>query len=217
MDTYSLNEIEAMGKRAARGAGLHWGYAEEAGKAARWLAQKNLPGPEMLVACLDEFDGVSYCDLAPSSIDDIWHNDLKKHCPLITGPILCDYASGFISNPIIEYRSISHPLLLAPYLAVVSTIIGKTINLSWEDVRIYVSQANCQIDGQCDALTIARVDLATCQVSEFSEFGIAKNQNGRVIDSEIWAQLSTFSYRTYAPATEASRLSGAGAGVSDND
>lgn len=217
MDTYSLNEIEAMGKRAGKGAGLHWGYAEEAGKAARWLAQKDLPGPELLAACLDEFDSVSYSDLAPSSINDIWRNNLKIHCPLITGPILCDYANGLTSNPIIEYRSISYPLLLAPYLSVVSTIIGETIKLSWEDIQIYVSQANCQIDGQCDALTIARADYATCQVSKFSEFGIAQNQKGRVIDSEIWAKLSTFSYRTYAPATEASRLSGAGAGVSDND
>ena len=33
--SFSLNEIEAMGRRAARGAGLHWGIAEEAGKAVR--------------------------------------------------------------------------------------------------------------------------------------------------------------------------------------
>jgi hypothetical protein len=32
----SLNEIEAMAKRAVRGAGLAWGLAEEAGKALRW-------------------------------------------------------------------------------------------------------------------------------------------------------------------------------------
>ena len=42
--TFSLNEIEAIGKRAARGAGLPWGLAEEAGKAARWLTARGLPG-----------------------------------------------------------------------------------------------------------------------------------------------------------------------------
>ena len=33
--THSLNEIEATAKRAARGAGLSWGIAEEAAKDAR--------------------------------------------------------------------------------------------------------------------------------------------------------------------------------------
>ena len=33
----SLNEIESLCKKAARGAGMSWGLAEEAGKAAKWL------------------------------------------------------------------------------------------------------------------------------------------------------------------------------------
>jgi hypothetical protein len=68
--TFSLNEVEAMGKRAARGAGLDWGIAEEAGKAARWLTARGLPGPELLAELLTRNEGKSYEELAPASIDD---------------------------------------------------------------------------------------------------------------------------------------------------
>ena len=34
---------------------------------------------------------------------------------------------------------------------------------------------------------------------------------------EAWATLNRLAHRTYAPATEESRLKGAGAGLSDND
>ena len=36
-------------------------------------------------------------------------------------------------------------------------------------------------------------------------------------DPNDWAALLAFAHRTYAPATEESRLRGAGAGLSDND
>lgn len=37
------------------------------------------------------------------------------------------------------------------------------------------------------------------------------------IDDEIWEALGAFAHRTYVPASEASRLKGAGAGLTDND
>jgi hypothetical protein len=37
------------------------------------------------------------------------------------------------------------------------------------------------------------------------------------IGDEIWEALSAFAHRTYVPASEASRLKGAGAGLTDND
>jgi hypothetical protein len=36
-------------------------------------------------------------------------------------------------------------------------------------------------------------------------------------NDEIWEALGRFAHRTYVPATEASRLKGAGAGLTDND
>lgn len=39
----SPSEVRALVLKAARGAGLHWGFAEEAGWAAEWLARRSLP------------------------------------------------------------------------------------------------------------------------------------------------------------------------------
>ena len=44
----SLGEAEALAREAARGAGLPWGLAEEAGRAARALCAADLPGLDAL-------------------------------------------------------------------------------------------------------------------------------------------------------------------------
>ena len=49
--SYSLNEFEALALKAARGAGLPWGLAEEAGKAVRILSSFGFDaGPVLLEA-----------------------------------------------------------------------------------------------------------------------------------------------------------------------
>ena len=45
---YSLNEYEALAFKAARGAGLAWGIAEEAGKAVRTLSSLGLESASIL-------------------------------------------------------------------------------------------------------------------------------------------------------------------------
>ena len=40
----SLNEVESLAKKAARGTGYPWGLAEEAAKASRWLAARGVDG-----------------------------------------------------------------------------------------------------------------------------------------------------------------------------
>ena len=48
MANYSLAEIDALSRKACRGAGYSWGLAEDAGKAVRWLTAYGLPGAETL-------------------------------------------------------------------------------------------------------------------------------------------------------------------------
>ena len=92
--TYALNEIEAMGKRAARGVGCDWGIAEEAAKAVRWLAMHRLPGPELLADLLTLNDGRSYADLAPVTVEGVWEATSGSLCPLVAGAALADRAEG---------------------------------------------------------------------------------------------------------------------------
>jgi hypothetical protein len=44
-----------------------------------------------------------------------------------------------------------------------------------------------------------------------------RNRHGYSVPDDAWRALQLFEYRTYVPASAQSRLSGAGAGLLDND
>ncbi|KMW60818.1 hypothetical protein AIOL_000983 [Candidatus Rhodobacter oscarellae] len=131
----SLGELQALAAKAARGAGLSWGLAEEAGWAVRWLEARGLAGAAALAGVLPEG--------APQ---------------IALGAALAD---GSTPEPPAEA---AQHLLLRPFL---------------EDTP--------------STQTRAQISQDTLRV------------------------LNRYASRTYAPATEASRLAGAGAGLSDND
>lgn len=95
----SLNEIEALCKKAARGAGMSWGLAEEAAKAARWLSAQGMEGPALLAAQLRLNDGTDYAQLAPRIEADRWSSAGRSMCPLIAGATLSDHAQLITGAP----------------------------------------------------------------------------------------------------------------------
>ena len=215
--TFSLNEIEAMGKRAARGAGLPWGLAEEAGKAARWLTARGLPGPEQLAEILTRNDGKSYDELAPVSAAGVWHAPSGRLCPLAAGAALCDRAAEIAAGQEVEFGPTAQPLLLAPYAAGAAKLTGAAVKLSWAGAVMVFTPDGVSIDGERAALTARSADSVRCRRAENVEVASPSGAAGRMVDAETWSRLNAFAQRTFAPATEASRLVGAGAGLVDND
>ncbi len=215
--TFSLNEIEAMGKRAARGAGLPWGLAEEAGKAARWLTANGLPGPEELAEILTRNDGKSYDELAPVSVDGVWRASSGRLCPLVAGAALCDRAAEIAEGREIVFGLTAQPLLLAPYAAGAAILTGAAVELSWDGTVMTLTPAGVSIQGDHAALTARSADSIRCRRAENTVVVSSADAPGRAVDAEAWSRLAVFAQRTFAPATEASRLAGAGAGLTDND
>ncbi len=215
--SFSLNEVEAMGKRAARGAGLPWGIAEEAGKAARWLTARGLPGADSLADILTRNDKQNYAELAPADVDGIWQAPAGRLCPLITGAALCDRAAEIADGRVIELGDTSQPLLLAPYAAGAAKLNGTAIAIGWDDVVVTLTPDGMAIDGNRDALTTRSTDSVHCQRADDSDLPAAPVNELAAPDAATWSRLAVFAQRTFAPATEASRLSGAGAGLSDNN
>ena len=84
-DKYTLAEIESYLRKAAQAVGLDWGIAEEAGKSARWLAAFGLPGPELMLAQLQQLEGKDYHDFIPDCGDGQWRAKSACLCPIITG------------------------------------------------------------------------------------------------------------------------------------
>lgn len=60
----SLSELRALITKAARGAGMDWGMAEEAGWAAEWLARRGLPAAEWAADWLAGWNGGADCPVA---------------------------------------------------------------------------------------------------------------------------------------------------------
>lgn len=215
--TFSLNEIEAMAKRAARGAGYHWGHAEEAGKAVRWLAEHDLPGPELLADLLMANSGRRYDEAAPHAVSGLWRAGQGDLCPLLAGPALCDRADELAEDGVFRLEAAGYPLLLAPYAAFMAQATGFTVSLSWDGVELVVSSHGIAVDGDPEGVAIPRARHVTCCKSTKPEPTQSSPATGRAVAAATWTSLGEFAQRTFAPATEASRLAGAGAGLTDND
>lgn len=213
----SQNEIEVMGKRAARGAGLSWGLAEEAGKTARWLSSRGLPGPEQLAEILTRNDGKPYVELAPVSLEGVWCAPSDRLCPLITGAVLCDHANRIAGGVQIKLGPVAQPLLLAPYAAAVAKMTNTAVELAWGDTVLIFTADGYAIEGDGKTLTARKADGVLCRRVCDARVGLADYVPGRSVDAETWGRLAAFAQRTFAPATEASRLTGAGARLIDND
>ncbi|WP_417455195.1 DUF3726 domain-containing protein [Kiloniella sp.] len=235
MERYSLNEIEASARKAARGAGMSWGLAEEAGKATRWLAARGLPNVCLLLSLLKTNDGKAYNELRPQSLDlDIWNTTNGALCPVITGSALNDLADRLLGRHEIVLESITSPALILPILGRAAKAIGKGFSVSWfsvsgEAVKITIAPDVLYLEqGTIADLGIEQAERVTVSgiLSDLSNLRAEKSGTGTIIERvvqgvplsfENWTDLQFFAARTYVPATEESRLKGAGAGLSDND
>ena len=214
---YSLNEIETMARRAARGIGFAWGLAEEAGKAARWLSEHDLPGAQILAELLSRNDGKHYSELAPMSQDCPWHARGGRLCPIAAGAALSDRANEIAAGRVVELGPTSQPLLLAAAAASAARLTGSRIELSWPGALLVLTADGACIEGTRAALTCEFADSAHCRTTTRAAIITPGANRGRAVNTASWRRLDAFAQRTFAPATAASRLHGAGADIKDSD
>ncbi|WP_120502836.1 DUF3726 domain-containing protein [Sulfitobacter mediterraneus] len=210
--TYSLNEIEALAKKAARGGGYDWGVAEETGKAVRWLASHGLPGAGVLAEHLSQ----QVHDGPPQILDGDWSGATGALCPLTSGITLNDCADRLTDPHGQALKNVTHPLLVVPFAAWAALHIKAPLTVVWNSVRATSNGYDLHIEGSEEDLNAAQTDSLKCSIARGNHALVAPGLRGKICP-DVWAKLNTFAQRTYAPATEASRLLGAGAGVSDND
>jgi len=217
--SYSLNEIETLGKRAARGAGLDWGLTEEAGKALRWLVARGLPGPALLAELLALHDGRSYDDLAPAGDAAPWAAPGGRLSPLLAGPAVTDRAADLAAGGAVELAETAYPLFLAPYLAAAAKLTGRPMTLTCPDLEIVLTPAGSfRLTGDDRQLVAAAAPRVQLTAGDAAPAGAVSALQGRgELEGDVRERLEAFAQRSYAPASEASRLMGAGAGLSDND
>ncbi len=213
----SLNEIEAHAKRAARGAGLAWGLAEEAARAARWLAAHGFGGPALLADVLAQNDGVSHAQVAPVSLDGVWHAPAQELCPLAAGAALNDCAERLAEGQPIQMAEVSYPLLVVPFAAWAAIHLSAPVQVRWQNLRIDTDGERVWLDDQQHEIDTSKANELVCVTAERRKDATAVPGLRGDVPLQVWDKLDRFAQRTFAPATEASRLLGAGTGASDND
>jgi hypothetical protein len=207
----SLNEIEATILKAARGAGMEWGLAEEAAQAVRFLARRGI-----------RFEAafLHLCEAAPWRADIVLDaaslrpRDAEAWlCPIRVGACLSDLTGALP----LRIERVLQPLLLLPFAA----RLDAPAALAWEDVGLTVrtSEIAARLD---DAPVIwpdraETVAVVTGGALASTEPKGASFTGGAEIDRTVWAKLQVFEKCTYVPASLRSRALGAGSKASDND
>jgi len=134
-------------------------------------------------------------------------------CPLKLGCMVSDMNNW----ELLEGKECHEPVLLIPFIA--NVVKDASISLSWAEINALINGNGVKIDdieilvsrpsSSKQSLHIKLHD-APCEVLSYKT---------RVSEGEASyvAILNALAHKVYAPATEASRLSGAGAGLNDND
>jgi len=191
--SWSLGEVTTLAIKAARGVGLPWGMADEAGFAVHWLQSSGCPGAAALAGYLE------WRDERPTRPHDL--------CPIHLGTAILDADRGV---PELLGR-VRQPLLLAPFLA---NCCRSGVEITWADTSLIASEAGLFTEASREVLL---TDEAECAAVRAVAKVVEHSTRMEDFEAETISRLNYFAGRTYAPATEASRMSGAGAGVTDND
>lgn len=218
MANYSLAEIDALSRKACRGAGYSWGLAEDAGKAVRWLTAYGLPGAETLSKLLQvtQSDVLSY---VPELKDTLSSNKNNQLCPIYCGAIINDQGHLLLDDKCLTFHSMMFPLLSLGQAAKISEAFELPVGVSFGGVNLVCTRESITINGSVDwnmqksNVTCQKVDVESITNSE----QLFPSPLSREVSADAIKILELFAHKTYAPATEASRLAGAGAGLSDND
>lgn len=198
--SYALNEVEALAKKAARGAGYTWGLAEEAGKATRFLCANGLDGCAALLGVLDVVDG---CPCEPEFTTE-WRAKAGMLCPVTLGAALSDRAGTSDGTPVVCSNVIQPTFVLAP-AALIARVTGRV-------VTFVAGAATGTTDGVRVAIVGRMPDFAETVTLSFGGTLIHRlpSTTRARPEAEVWRKLNAFAHRTYAPATEESRRKGAG-------
>jgi len=214
---WSLNEIDATCRKAARGAGFSWGMAEEAGKATRWLSERGQAGPDLLARLLLRNDRTPYADLVPATTDGVWVAAGGTLCPLIAGAALCDRAADLWNGRAVTLSRTAFPLLLAPFADAIAHPRNLCVTLNWDDVTLSLTPNGVLVSGNAAAMQVEETEKVSITANSQPVGTPLTGQQGRDVGQKTADILNAFAHRTYAPATEESRVAGAGAGTTDND
>ena len=195
----SQGEATAIVVKAARGFGLSWGLAEEAGWALCQLGQ--------------------YDNDVLSWFGHAFHAT-KEQCPITLGVTVMDHSPlpKRVAQQGGDLGLVRMPILLFPFLRKSAERVGHRLIFreTVGDLRIDVTDELDTHIKQLESVTVGHVVIEVGAVLN-PDHGLKPKTHRFQTFTDTLTQLDLLGSRTYVPETEASRMSGAGAGASDND
>ncbi len=210
--TFAFNELESLLKKAAIGAGFPVGHAMAIASAGGWLGRRGFAvcdivhravsgGPRESV--IRSVDGVTVFEAARAGVDGVAGIDL-----LLAG----------VAGDAVTLKELDEPRLLIGLAGVAAKAHGVGFAIGTETNEFVI--------GGGSGIAAAHVQLAGGETVALGRRPDLSGVDGAVLASRYdpaatadgsWSLIEQLAHRTYVPASDASRLSGAGAGLTDND
>lgn len=189
----SMNEIEMAALKAARGAGLPWSIAEDAGRAARFLAA---------LGC--DWSGLLLDALAPEVALD------PDASPFLLGARLSDRLDCMGAEEKTRASALRPAWLMAMLAVNVAGPPGVLLSIGRD--RVSIAEGTVSASAPLAALlAIGRADISLSLGETLEAHALAPSRTRSIIPMPHHAALEVLVYKTYVPNSEKSRLRGAGA------
>ena len=197
---HSLYEIETTVKRSAKSQGLSWGISEEIGKSIRILEQSGLQGLESFKNIVDfGFDNLT-------KLTDINQKTTNHLCPIHFGIFFQDQSHLKEMHQTFKFESLKEPLISIPFF-----IKAAKKNL----IYFHIHSSEISISITPGEMTSINQNQIPTSINNFSIK--VTQQRQQQYSNETREDLYQLSLETFVEETEEKKLSGAGAGLSDND
>lgn len=213
---FSLAEIDAVSRKATRGAGFSWGLSEEAGKAVRYLCALQLPGSMLLAGYLSRLDRSELRSGPPDISLSPWSSAAGFLCPLSTGAAIADLIATISQHRPLQLAGCASPLLMAAITSSAVSRQGVSLCFQWDKLQLTIHPRGVDIDGSQSILLEPLASEVVLQVVPASEPQLRTAVLPAEVDEKSWQQLNELAFRTYVPSSHSSRA-GAGSSLSDND
>ena len=201
----SLSEIDTTSKRASKAIGFSWGEAEEIGKSIRILELFGLQGIKTLNQYFNVRPSQNFENLNLIKEKNI--SEKNPYCPITLGINFLDQVRTIEKLKKITFNNVAFPLLMLSFLSRSSEIIGKRINVKFNEVEFLL---NLNVNISTNLLNKKLPNKA-----DNVEVVFLENKDNFLEDE--WKSLYKISEETFVEESDSLRQSAAGAGLTDND
>ena len=212
----SANEIYQTARKACLASGYPHDRAEDIAHAVSWLQSAGFDGCAALLDMLAEAEKeYVLAGLHPKRVGENIVLDIGYLHPAFEGIAAIDWLLAGQKGAEIKIDRLSHPLIFAGLLWQAGHIYQQAFILASWDAQEIIHLPNSDV-GAVAALSCLKSQISIRSGDrQASLFSVPASHS--VIADRLWDRLLELAAHTYVPESEASRLSGAGAGLVDND